>query len=102
MRAGLPAPPKVSMIIDATDPAWTVANPVIKYTMPDNDLVEIDTASLAITRYFTNVGTVNFNLAVRPGSGDLYVANTDARNLTRFEPKLKSAFNTNQVTRHRS
>src|SRR5437868_2587834 len=52
MRAGLPAPPKVSMIIDATDPAWTVANPVIKYTMPDNDLVEIDTASLAITRYF--------------------------------------------------
>src|SRR4051812_5465178 len=99
MRAGLPAPPQVSLIVDATDPAWTVTNPVIKYTMPDNDVVEIDTASLAITRYFTRVGTVNFNLAVRPGSGDLYVANTDARNLTRFEPKVRSAFTTNQVSR---
>ena len=67
--------------------------------MPDNDVVEIDTASLAITRYFTRVGTVNFNLAVRPGSGDLYVANTDARNLTRFEPKVRGAFTTNQVSR---
>src|SRR6185503_5911514 len=59
----------------------------------------IDTATLAITRYFPRIGTVNFAIAVRPGSGDLYVANTDARNLVRFEPNLRGAFVTNQISR---
>jgi len=92
----LPAPPKVSLVVDALDPAWTNR---IKYTLPDNDLVEIDTATLAITRYFPRVGTVNFAVAVRPGSGDLYVANTDARNTTRFEPAIRGGFVTNQISR---
>jgi len=96
----LPAAPQVSLIVDATDPAWTNgANAPIRYRMPDNDVVEIDTATLGITRYFPRVGTVNFALAVRPDNGDLYVANTDARNLTRFEPNLRSAFVTNQISR---
>jgi YVTN family beta-propeller protein len=100
MRAGLPNPPEVGLIVDAADLAWSTGpNAPIKFTMPDNDVVEIDTASLAITRYFSRVGTVNLGLAVQPGSGDLYVANTDARNLTRFEPKLRGAFVTNQVSR---
>lgn len=96
----LPPPPVVSRIIEATDPAWTN---VVRYTIPDNDVVEIDTASLAITRYFPRVGTVNFAIAARPGSGpgsgDLYVANTDARNTTRFEPVIRGGFVTNQVSR---
>jgi len=100
----LPPPPQVSLIVDATDPAWTNGvNAPIKYTMPDNDIVEIDTATLAITRYFPRVGTVNFAIAIRPGinpgSGDLYVANTDARNTTRFEPVLRGGFVTNQISR---
>lgn len=96
----LPAPPQVSLIVDAADPAWTNgANAPIKYSIPDNDVVEIDTATLAITRYFPRVGTVNFAIAARPNSGDLYVANTDARNMTRFEPVLRSAFITNQISR---
>ncbi len=100
----LPPPPKVSMIVDATDPVFTNgANAPIKFTMPDNDIVEIDTATLAITRYFPRVGTVNFAVAVRPGSnpgaGDLYVANTDARNTTRFEPVIRGGFVTNQISR---
>ena len=100
----LPPPPPVSLIVDATDPAWTNgANAPIKFTMPDNDIVEIDTATLAITRYFPRVGTVNFAIAVRPGpnpgSGDLYVANTDARNTTRFEPVIRGGFVTNQISR---
>jgi YVTN family beta-propeller protein len=100
MRADLPAPPQVSLIVDAADPTWSTGpNAPIRFTMPDNDVVEIDTASLSITRYFSRVGTVNFAIAVQPGSGDLFVANTDARNLTRFEPKLRSAFITNQVSR---
>jgi YVTN family beta-propeller protein len=96
----LPPPPQVSLIVDAADPAWTNgANAPIKYTMPDNDVVEIDSATLAITRYFPRVGTVNFAVAQRPNNGDLYVANTDARNLTRFEPVLRSGFVTNQISR---
>jgi YVTN family beta-propeller protein len=100
----LPPPPQVSLIVDATDPAWTNGvNAPIKFTMPDNDIVEIDTATLAITRYFPRVGTVNFAIAIRPGvnpgSGDLYVANTDARNTTRFEPVIRGGFVTNQISR---
>ncbi len=100
MRPGLPPPPKVSLIVDATDPAGTAGpNAEIKFTMPDNDVVEINTATLAVTRYFPRVGTVNLGIALRPGTAELYVANTDARNLTRFEPALRSAFVTNQVSR---
>ncbi|MBC7820495.1 MAG: beta-propeller fold lactonase family protein, partial [Planctomycetaceae bacterium] len=66
----LPPPPQVSLIVDAADPAWTTGgNAPIKFTIPDNDIVEIDTATLAITRYFPRVGTVNFAIAVRPGNG---------------------------------
>ena len=92
--------PQVSLIVDATDTNWTN---VVKFAMPDNDVVEIDTASLAVLRYFPRVGTVNFAIAERPGtspgSGDLYVANTDARNTTRFEPVIRGGFVTNQVSR---
>lgn len=96
MRAGLPAPPQVGLIVDASDPAWTN---VVRYKMPDNDVAEIDVATLSVSRYFTNVGTVNFAIAVQPNSGQLYVANTDARNLTHFEPGLNGFFVTNRVSR---
>jgi YVTN family beta-propeller protein len=97
----LPSPPQVGLIVDATNPTWTNGgvNAAIRYSMPDNDVVEIDTSSLSILRYFPRVGTVNLGIAVRPNSGDLYVANTDARNLTRFEPNLRGAFLTNQISR---
>ncbi len=95
-NAALPPPPQVSLIVDAADQNWTN---VIKYSMPDNDIVEIDTATLGITRYFSRIATVNFAIAARPGSGDLYVAATDARNTTRFEPVVRGGFVTNQVSR---
>jgi DNA-binding beta-propeller fold protein YncE len=61
--------------------------------------VEIDTATLAITRYFPGVGTVDLGLAAHPLTGDLYVANTEARNLVRFENNLRSNFVSNRVAR---
>src|SRR6185503_14297507 len=99
MKPGLPTPPRVSLIVDAEDPAWNPS--FIKFSMPDNDVVEIDTSSLAITRYFPRVGTLNLGLAVRPNSSDLYIANTDARNASsqRFEPVIRGSFVTNQVSR---
>lgn len=90
------APPQVGLIVDAADPAWSS---VIQYTMPDNDVVEIDTAALAVTRYFSGVGTVNLGLAVRPGNGDLFVANTDARNRVRFEPNVRGHVVLNRLSR---
>lgn len=90
------APPQVGLIVDATDTNWSQ---VIKFTMPDNDVVEIDAQSLVVTRYFSRVGTVNLGLAVNPRSGDLFVANTDARNLVRFEPNVRGHVVDNRLTR---
>jgi len=88
----LPPAPQVSLIVDASDAR-------ISFTMPDNDVVEINAATFAIARYFPRVGTVNLGLAVHPPSGDLFVANTEARNLVRFEPNLRGNFVTNRVSR---
>ncbi len=102
MRPGLDAPPQVSLIVDAADPAWTTSpNAPIRYSMPDHDVVEIDPAALAVTRYFPGVGTINFGLALRPNTDELWVANTDARNLVHFEPNLRSNFVSNRVSRIR-
>ena len=96
VNTNLPPPPQVSLIVDATNAAWNPS--VINYAMPDNDVVQIDVASLAIDKYFPRVGTVNLGLAVRPSSGDLYVANTDARNLIHFEPGVRSHAVDNRIT----
>ena len=92
----LPAPPQVGLIVDATDPNWTN---IVQYTMPDNDVVEIDASSLAVTRYFSRVGTVNLGLAICPTNGDLFVANTDARNLVHFEPVVRGHVVDNRISR---
>lgn len=93
----LPAPPQVGLIVDAADPQWNPS--VIKYTMPDNDVAEIDTATLTVSRYFPHLGTSNLGLAVQPGTGDLFVTNTDARNLVHFEPNLRAHSVDNRVSR---
>jgi YVTN family beta-propeller protein len=96
----LPPAPQVSLIVDAADPTWSSGrNAAIKYTMPDNDLVEIDTDTLEIVRYISQVGTVNLGLSVQPSTGDLWVANTEARNLVSFEPVLRGNFVSNRVSR---
>lgn len=92
----LPAPPQVGLIIDATNPTWLN---IIKYTMPDNDVVEINTINNTVTKYFPRVGTHNTGIALRPGSNELFVANTDARNLVRFEPNLRGHSVDNRVSR---
>jgi YVTN family beta-propeller protein len=99
MNPNLPPPPQVSLIVDASDTNYTLPKTnIIQYAMPDNDVAEIDTASFAVTRYFSHVGTVNLGLAIQPGSGDLYVANTDARNLVHFEPAVRSHAVDNRIT----
>lgn len=92
----LPHAPQTALIIDASDPSWSW---YIKYQMRDNDVVGIDASALTVSSYFSGVGTVNLGLAVRPGTGDLYVSNTNARNLVRFEPNLRGHWIDNRITR---
>ena len=87
--------PRVALIVDAEDPAWAEE---IQYTMPDNDVAEIDVASLTVIRYFPRLGTVNLGLGVNPRNGDLWVANTDARNVVFYEPVLRGYTHFNRVT----
>ena len=90
----LPAPPQVGLIVSADDPRLSPMP-----NMPDNDVVEINAVTNGITRYFNGVGTVNFFVAVRPASDELWIANTEARNLVRFEPVLNGHSVDNRVTR---
>ena len=91
----LPPAPAQGVIVDATDSSWSS---FIQFTMPDNDVVEIIAATPAVRRYFSGVGTINTGLAVNPANGDLYVANTDALNLVRFEPNLRGHFINSRIT----
>jgi YVTN family beta-propeller protein len=97
INPALPPPPKVALIVDATNATYYPS--LIKYTMPDNDVVEIDVATFAITRYFPHVGTINLGLAVNPVNNDLYVANTEAQNLVHFEINVMSHAVDNRITR---
>ncbi|MEY4831244.1 MAG: hypothetical protein RLZZ562_3040 [Planctomycetota bacterium] len=92
----LPTPPRTSLIVRANDPAWAAQIP---YTLPDNDVAEIDVATLLVSRNFRAVGTTNTGIAVHPTTGDLWVANTEARNLVRFEPVLKGHAIDNRITK---
>lgn len=93
----LPAAPQQGMIVSVTDPVWNPS--FIKFGMPDHDLVELNAATQSITRYFSSTGTINLGLAVRPTNGDLFIANTEARNLVRFETALRGHVVDHRITR---
>jgi DNA-binding beta-propeller fold protein YncE len=63
----------------------------VAFSLPDEDVFAIDAdanppvASAAI-QPFRGVGTTLFNMAVRPGTESVFVANSEARNEVRFEP----------------
>lgn len=93
----LPPPPQVALIVAANDPNWSS---YITFTMPDNDVVAIATGpSPTVSGYYSGVGTINLGLAVNPITGDLFVANSDALNLTFFEPNLRGHWVNNRLTR---
>jgi DNA-binding beta-propeller fold protein YncE len=72
----------------ASGPDWT---PQVPFSLPDRDVFLIDALAgtpqlFSSANNVTGVGTVIFNMAVRPDNGHVFVANTDARNNVRFEP----------------
>lgn len=62
-------------------------NPAVRFSLPDFDVFEIDANAQtpAEVRAFSGVGTILFNMIVNPANGKLYVTNTEANNLVRFE-----------------
>ena len=92
----LPPPPQVGLIIAASDPTYSS---IIPFKMPDNDVVAINVGTTpSVKGYYSGVGTINLGLAVSPVTGDLFVANTDALNLTHFENNLLGHFVNNRIT----
>lgn len=87
----LPPAPQTALIVDATDPR-------IRYRVLDHDVAVVPVANPDSISYLGGVGTSILSLAVRPGSEDLWVGNTDADNLTRYEPRLKGRFARNRLT----
>ncbi len=78
----LPLAPQTALIVAASDSR-------IAYTVLDRDAVEIDAVTGQVTRYFGGGGTHLFDLAIQPGTGNPWIANSDSRNLVRFEPALR-------------
>ena len=63
----------------------------VNFTLPDNDVFVISASAPtpSVVRTVSGVGTIIYDVAVNPQSGNLYVPNTDARNLVRFAPNLR-------------
>jgi DNA-binding beta-propeller fold protein YncE len=99
-NGGLPGPhtnfegiaqPPTGLIVKHDGAHWTdelgrVRDAQVKFSLPDEDVFVIDALANPPKEIgaVSGVGTVIFNLAVNPATGDVYVANTDARNETRF------------------
>jgi len=86
--------PKVGLIVK-WDPAtsqwkddagqnWTACLPI---RMPDHDLFAIDATTLAVSSV-DHLGTTLFDVSVQPGTGKIWIPNTEARNSVRFEPRV--------------
>ncbi len=64
----------------------TIYNSLVPFSLPDYDVFELSAQSNpAVLRKISSVGTTLFNMAINPVSGALYVSNTEALNVNRFE-----------------
>lgn len=92
-NGSLPAPPDTGLIVSADHPG-------IAYQVLDHDVAVIDVATWTIRSYLGGAGTLLHHLSVHPVSGDLFVLNSDARNLVRFEPALRGHVLDHRITRY--
>jgi YVTN family beta-propeller protein len=100
------AVPKFGPIVAQTPSGWQDHrgedwSPAIPFDLPDYDVFVIDAATEnpVVVDRISGVGTVLFNMAVQPGSGELWVTNTEAMNLIPTEPALRSKFSQSRITR---
>jgi DNA-binding beta-propeller fold protein YncE len=88
--------PEVGIIVKFNGTDWLDElgrswNGAVNFALPDKDVFVIDAMSNPPAQiggpsgFFTGVGTILFNMAVNPVSGNVYVSNTEALNEQRFE-----------------
>lgn len=69
-----------------SDTNGTSYDSLVRFSLPDNDVFVISaTNPPSVIDSVSGVGTTLFNMATNPVTGEVYVSNTDANNLTRFE-----------------
>ncbi|HET6374281.1 MAG TPA: hypothetical protein VFG76_13310 [Candidatus Polarisedimenticolia bacterium] len=90
-----PAQPPVGLIVgwDSVTSAWKDEagqdwTNCLPFRLPDHDLFVIDANTPGPPTFVDHVGTTLFEISVNPSSGKIYVPNTQARNLVRFEHAL--------------
>ena len=100
--------PKQGVIVQRTQQGWrdiagTDWSKAVPFELPDSDVFVIDASAVEpkVVQTISGVGTTLFNLAVQPGSGEIWVTNTEARNLELYEPNLKGRFASNRISRIR-
>src|SRR6267378_1003230 len=88
--------PKTGLLVQQQGPAgnWfdrygNLWNSKIKYSVQDVDVAEIATASNTVSRNFANLGTACMNLAVNGTDGRIGVVVLNARNMERFEERVR-------------
>jgi len=88
-----------------TDSAGIRYDSLVPFSLPDLDVFELSAEPVPeLLREFTGVGTTLFNMVVNPESGALYVSNTEALNVNRFEgpgetvPTLTGNFAQSRIT----
>ncbi len=91
----LPKAPAQGIIVGTNDPLW---KDHVDIKLKDEDVFEIDVDELSVRNSFVGVGTILFNLAQHPKSKAVWVTNTEARNLVRFEPQLKGHVVNNRIS----
>ena len=90
------AQPETGLIVKFNGQHWVdelgrIWDDKVRFSLPDKDVFVIDATANPPTPIsgtggtFAGVGTVLFNMVVNPVSGKVYVSNTDAQNLRRFE-----------------
>lgn len=84
------AAPEVGVIAKFNGTNWvdqqgTNWNSQVKFSLPDRDVFAVNANTLAPGAVYTSVGTILFNMAVNPVTGNVYVTNTELPNHINFE-----------------
>ena len=87
--------PEQGIIVHQEDPSW---ESVAAMAQRDEDLFVIDADALVVEDSVQAVGTNLMGLDVDPRDGRVYVANSEANNLVRFESVLKGQIADHRVT----
>lgn len=99
-------PPPTGLIVRQSGSRWPDAVGIdraiaVPFSLPDKDLFRIDARGPrpAVADAFAAAGTLLFNLAVQPVTGEVWVTNSEALNSFRFEPRLRGRAYAQHVSR---